>query len=787
VTLAPAISADLERELHAFLALEAPFLIHRLRPAASLDEIEGQLLALIAEVVQPHEAIGSTPLWPGTTHAQAAAWSRDASAAAVRGFFDRQRIKVSLRPEERLEVLRTMHLTRALDEHLKRAFDHKEIRWGVHPSPQKGFRSLGQEAIAAAALRLRRPPEYSPGPDYKGDVLSPLIRDLGAALMFAPDPLPVILTQYGLRGTPMGGRDLHLGNLDWGVLPPAAPLTIATQTAIGIAWAMKSRGEDRVCLACIGEGGSSLGEWHEAVNLAAVKKLPMVFVLQNNRWALGTHASEQSAAVRFALRGSGYGMPGVTIFGNDPDEVAAACAWAAGRARAGEGPALIELMTYRRPGHAHHDDDRFHGTPTVPGYEYEAERQRWEAADPIALYEERLQAQGLIDAQAARSLREDAVARVAQAAELAAEGEWPTPADYRDRVFAPRRKPVPQPATALPARRMAYDEAVRQALVEAMEDDSSVFVLGEDVGGRYGGAFGVTRGLAKQFGEQRCLNTPIAESAIVGCGVGAALEGMRPVAEMQFADFLASGFNALVNNAAKLHWRWGRAVPLVVRLPYGAATGTGERLLGGGPYHSQCPEMWFVRTPGWKIVAPSTPRDAKGLLNAALRDENPVLFLEAKGLYGFFRTDLREDVPLGRDFEVPIGSAAVRREGRDLTIVTYGAMVWTALAAADQLAAQGVEAEVIDLRSLVPLDEATIEASVKRTSRVLLLHEDTRRGGFGGELAAILSDRLFYFLDAPIRRVAAPDTPVPYSPPLEHDFLPKVEQVVEEGLRLARE
>ncbi len=342
MTLAPTISADLERELHAFLALEAPALIHRLRPAASLQELEAQLLQLVNES-GPHPALAGLELWPGVTHDQATTWSREAAAASVRGFFERQRVKASLPPEERLEVLRTMHLTRALDEQLKSAFDRKEVRWGSHPSPQKGFRSLGQEAIAAAALRLRRPPQYSPGADYKGDVLSPLIRDLGAALMFAPDPLPVILTQYGLRGTPMGGRDLHIGNLDWGVLPPAAPLTIATQTAVGIAWAMKSRGEERVCLACIGEGGSSLGEWHEAVNLAAVKKLPIVFVLQNNRWALGTHASEQSAAARFALRGAGYGMPGVTVFGNDADEVAAACAWAAERARAGQGPALIEL------------------------------------------------------------------------------------------------------------------------------------------------------------------------------------------------------------------------------------------------------------------------------------------------------------------------------------------------------------------------------------------------------------------------------------------------------------
>jgi 2-oxoisovalerate dehydrogenase E1 component beta subunit len=326
---------------------------------------------------------------------------------------------------------------------------------------------------------------------------------------------------------------------------------------------------------------------------------------------------------------------------------------------------------------------------------------------------------------------------------------------------------------------MAYDEAVRQALIEAMQDDERVFVLGEDVGGRYGGAFGVTRGLAKQFGNARCLNTPIAESAIVGCAVGAALEGLRPVVEMQFADFLATGFNALVNNAAKQYWRSGRATSIVVRLPYGGATGTMNRLLGGGPFHSQCPEMWFVRTPGWKVVAPSTPADAKGLMMAAIRDPNPVIFLESKGLYGFFRNDLREDVPLGSAFEVPIGKAAVRREGRHASLLTYGAMTWTALQAADQLAREGIELEVLDLRSLVPLDEAAIEATARKTGRVLVLHEDTRRGGLGGDLAALLADKLFWFLDAPIQRITAPDTPVPYSPPLEYDFLPKANDVVE--------
>jgi 2-oxoisovalerate dehydrogenase E1 component beta subunit len=255
---------------------------------------------------------------------------------------------------------------------------------------------------------------------------------------------------------------------------------------------------------------------------------------------------------------------------------------------------------------------------------------------------------------------------------------------------------------------------------------------------------------------------------------------------MQFADFLASGFNALVNNAPKIHFRYGKHVPMVVRLPYGGATGTMNRLLGGGPYHSQCPEAWFTRVPGWKIVAPSTPSDAKGLMVAALRDENPVLFLEAKGLYSIFRPDLKEDVPLGPDFEVPMGQAVVRRAGSSLTCVTYGAMVYTALLAAETLAAEGIDMEVVDLRTLWPLDETTVLESVARTGRLLLLHEDTRRSGFGAELAAMVAEHGLWSLDAPIMRVAAPDTPVPYSPPLEYAFLPKPQDVVDTARSLMR-
>ena len=789
-SLSPAtsVSPRLLRDLHAFLSLDAPFLLGEMPDGGDLDTLEQDLLTRIAALYAPRSGLAEEVHYPGTTHQDTVLWSRDDLETLVEGFFERQRIKESLSDDERLEMYRAMLLTRALDDALKRAFEAKEIRWDGFPSPQKGFRSTGQEAIVGAALRLRRPPAHARGTEYDGDIICPLIRDLGALLMFRPDPLPILLVQYGKAGTPMDGRDLHHGDLLDGILPPTAPLAIGTQTLIGLAYAFKLRREDRVCVSFIGEGGSSLGEWHEAINFAAVQRLNMVFVVENNQWALGTHVSEQSRARRFANKAAGYGIPGVTVFGNDPDEVAAAVSWAADRARTGAGPALVELVSYRRPGHAHHDDDRFHGSPEnrIPGYELDDEREAWLAVDPIELYRERVIELGIADAERCEVLAEAARVAVATAVETAGEAPWPEPADYRERVYAPRRLPMPKPSEG-ESRRMSYDEAVREGIAVMMEEDRGVFVLGEDVGGRYGGAFGVTRGLTKRFGAERCLNTPLAESAIVGCGTGAALAGMRPVVEMQFADFLAPAFNALVNNAPKLHWRWGGTVPMVVRLPYGGATGTTELLLGGGPFHSQCPEMWFLRVPGWKVVAPATPSDAKGLMIAAIRDENPVVYLEAKGLYGFFRSDLREEVPLGSDHEVPIGEALVRREGSDLTLFTYGAMVWTALAAAEELAAEGIEMEVVDLRSLLPLDEKTIRASVEKTNRVLILHEDSRTGGFAGELAARLCESSFYELDAPIRRVTAPDTPPPYSPPLEYDFLPKAEDVVRAARALARE
>ncbi len=320
---------------------------------------------------------------------------------------------------------------------------------------------------------------------------------------------------------------------------------------------------------------------------------------------------------------------------------------------------------------------------------------------------------------------------------------------------------------------MTYVEAIRQGLWEEMERDESVFVMGEDIA-VYGGAFKVTKGFLERFGERRVIDTPLSEAAIVGAGTGAAINGLRPVVEMQFSDFMACAFDQITNFAAKCRFRWGGTVPLVVRAPTGGG-------FSGGPFHSQNPEMPYVHTPGLKVVEPSTAYDAKGLLKAAIRDNDPVIFLEHKHLY----RSVKGDVP-GDDYTVPLSKAAVRRSGQDLSVITYGAMVHVALEAAEVLAQEDIDTEVVDLRTLMPLDREAVLATAKKTGKVILLHEDTLTGGLGGELAGIISEHAFEHLDGPLVRIAPPDTPVPYSPPLEKAFLPNAEKVVEKARWLYR-
>jgi 2-oxoisovalerate dehydrogenase E1 component beta subunit len=320
---------------------------------------------------------------------------------------------------------------------------------------------------------------------------------------------------------------------------------------------------------------------------------------------------------------------------------------------------------------------------------------------------------------------------------------------------------------------VTYLEAISQGLWEEMERDPTVFMIGEDIG-VYGGAFKVTAGMLDHFGDKRVVDTPISESAIVGAAIGAGLMGLRPVAEIQFSDFISCAYDQIVNFAAKCRYRWGAGVPIVIRAPSGGG-------IHGGPFHSQNPEMAFVHTPGLKVIAPATPSDAKGLIKSAIRDNDPVLFFEHKGLY----RKIKEDLPEG-DYTVPIGKARVAREGRDLSIVTYGAMVHASLEAAETLAGESISIEVVDLRTLVPLDVEAILSSVKKTSKVMVVHEDTQTGGLAGEIAALINEHVFEYLDGPVVRVTAPDTPVPFSPPLEEAFLPNAAKITEKARWLAR-
>ena len=723
-------------------------------------------------------------------------------------FFARAAIAASLTTDERREILRGMVLTRAIDNRLKQFFIASDVRFDGVPFQGKGFRSLGQEAIYAAAIRLRRGADWQDHRrGWQGDVVGPIIRDLGVALAMRPEPATVRMVlnaQMAKDGPPMGGKDLHIGDWEWGILPATAPLSISTMSIAGIALAFAREGSQRVAVSFIGDGGSSLGEWHEAINVCAARRLPAIFCIENNQIALSTPLSTQSAVRVFADKARGYGIPGVTIDGTDPDEVAAAFAWAAERGRASLGPALIELVTLRMGGHAHHDDMLYLGKESAPTWTYPplapgayADRDaygRWSRKDPIASYAARLEAENVIAPGDLDTMKQAAASLVEAEARAVIEAPWPKPEDAARGVFAgnvPRVRLEPlEPSTRLSVdlnpglpeldEGLPFDkkghtflDAVALGVGDALRRDPRVFVYGEDVGGRYGNAFLLLRPLLSEFAD-RILNSPIAESGVLGVCVGAALAGQRPIGEMQFNDFVASGFNQLVNNAAKIRYRWGGSVPMVVRMPWGG-------LRHAGPYHSQNTEPWFYRTPGLKIVTPSTPQDARALMAAAVADPDPVLYYEHIALYRDPR--IKQALPDAPPEAQPLGQAALRRAGADLAIVSYGAYVHVAMRVARALAADGIQASVLDLRTLVPLDKEMVLRVARHCSRVLIVHEDSRTGGIGESLAAIIQEEAFESLDAPVRIVGALDTPVPYSPPLEEYFLPS-EAEIERAARL---
>lgn len=775
------------------------------RDASALARLRGPLRQELERRL-PRAPAGLPETTPGVSPAARLRQAADALLEDCDGFVTREAIAASLTREERLELLRGMVVTRAADNRLKAFFTGGEVRYEGVAFQGKGFRSLGQEAIYGCALRLRRGPRWR-GADgsWRGDVVGPVIRDVGAALAMRPSAESVRMVlnaQMGKAGPPMEGKDLHIGDFGWGILPPSAPLSIATLTVAGLALAFARQREGRVAVSFIGEGGSSLGEWHEAINLCAVRRLPAVFCVQNNQTALSTPVPEQCAARVFAEKAAGYGIPGLTIDGTDVEQVAAAFAWAADRARAGAGPALIELVAMRMCGHAHHDDMLYLGRDPQPSWEYAplaeqgyADREAyrfWSARDPIATYAARLAAEGVIREGELAQMKRDAEELVEREARAVIDAPWPKAETAGEGVVAgepPRRHVEPlerrSPVdlrTALPpldpgppfeARGRTFLEAVMLGVGDALRSDPRVFVYGQDVGGNYGNAFLLLRPLLKDFAD-RILNSTLAEGGVLGVCVGAALAGLRPIGEMQFNDFVATGFNQLVNNAAKLRYRWGASVPMVVRMPWGG-------LRHAGPYHSQNTEPWFYRTPGLKIVAPSTPHDARALMAAAVADPDPVLYYEHIALYRDPR--IKQVLPEDAPAPIPLGKAALRRAGSHLAVISYGAYVHVAMSVAARLASDGIEAAVLDLRSLAPLDREAVLALARHCGKVLIVHEDTRTGGIGESLAAIIQEEAFDYLDAPVRVVGALDTPVPYSPPLEAAFLPSEAQV-EKAARL---
>jgi 2-oxoisovalerate dehydrogenase E1 component len=633
-----------------------------------------------------------------------------------------------------------------------------------------------------------------------GDALCSLHRDLGAILAVyldpartfpglgfgepdgrRPDPEGLLLRlACQLLGKGAGfsqgvERSFHYGYLapEHGILHLGmiSHLGSMIPVAAGCAFAFRQRRSDRVAINFIGEGGTSTGDFHEGLNMAAVWKLPLILLIENNGYAFSTPAGQQYAARRLSDRGIGYGIAAETVDGNDPDAMAAALHRAVERARAGQGPMLLEAMLGRMRGHAEGDDS----LKVVPAEELAAYR----AADPVPAYARRLAAEGVLDGTTAQRLDARIAELVERAITQAIDAPPPAPEVAMRPVFAPdgtapavevERAAAPVEHSAVrragsgQAGETTYVDAINLALREEMERDESVLVLGQDIGA-FEGAFRTTRGLHARWPD-RVFDTPIAESGTIGIAIGAAVLGYRPVIEMQFADFISCGFNQLVNVAAKLYYRWQVPCPIVVRLPSGGG-------VGAGPFHSQNDEPWFAQTAGIKVLCPATAADARGLLKAAIRDPNPVMLFEHKFLYRRIKEILPEGEGLAR-----IGEAKVIRQGTHLTLIAYGASTWTCLEAAADLAAAGVEAEVVDLRTLVPYDEDTVTASVKKTGRALIVHEAPLTLGFGAEVAARLAEAAFPWLDAPIRRVTYPDRPVPYARVLENVLLPTSEKVL---------
>ena len=615
----------------------------------------------------------------------------------------------------------------------------------------KWFSGIGQEAIAVGATYALRPNEW----------IMPLHRNVGV-FTTRKMPLKDLIKQWqgALDGYSKGReRSFHFGNKEHFICGMISHLGPQLSVADGTSLAYKLKNEEKISLAFTGEGGTSEGEFHEALNVAAVWDLPVIFIIENNGYALSTPVSEQYRCQNLVDRAKAYGMEGVQIDGNNILTVYETVKGVREYCIKNQKPYLIECMTFRMRGH-----EEASGVKYVPKEMFE----QWIEKDPIKNYERFLVEENVLSNLQIAEIK-DEVKEYIDKSYAAAEEEIndfsisksDVSREQIEDVYSKKisiAKAVSIPSNTTAARGTRFIDAIKEALYQSMKVHSNLLLMGQDIA-EYGGAFKITEGFINEFGKERVRNTPLCESAIIGASLGLSLEGFKSVVEMQFADFVSVGFNQIINNLAKLNYRWAQNADVVIRMPTGAG-------VGAGPFHSQSNEAWFVHTPGLKVAYPSTPEDAKGLLIAAINDPNPVLFFEHKGLYRSISSQFPEEY-----YETEIGKAREVRVGTEVSIITYGMGVIWATEYAD--AHPGISIDILDLRTLLPLDYKAIRTSVNKTGKVLILHEDTLTAGLGGEVAAWIAQNCFEFLDAPVMRCASLDTPVPFNLDLEKNFLAK--------------